>query len=98
VAFLNTNRKGNPWRYNIAVADIDGVVDGGFSVEGVAFSSGAFVGDTLLVNELFDDHYRILSADLSSRRVTGMGIKHSPEYLRTIEPITLSVDGFADVL
>jgi dipeptidyl aminopeptidase/acylaminoacyl peptidase len=79
VAFLNTNRKGNPWRYNIAVADIDGVVDGGFSVEGSAFSSGAFVGDTLLVNELFDDHYRILSADLSSRRVTGMGIKHSPE-------------------
>jgi hypothetical protein len=48
VAFLKTNRKGNPWRYNIAVANIDGVVDGGFSVEGSAFSSGAFVGDTLL--------------------------------------------------
>jgi hypothetical protein len=47
---------------------------------------------------LFDDHYRILSADLSSRRVTGMGMKHSPEYLRTIEPITLLVDGFATVL
>jgi hypothetical protein len=98
VAFLNTNRKGSPWRYNIAVADIDGVVDGGFSVKGSAFSSGALVGDTLLVNELFDDHYRILSADLSSRRVTGMDFKHSPEYLRTIEPITLLVDGFAAVL
>jgi hypothetical protein len=98
VAFLNTNRKGNPWRYNIAVADIDGIVDGGFSVEGLAFSSGAFVGNTLLVNELFDDHYRILSTDLSSRRVTGMGMKHSPEYLKAIEPVTLLVDGVGAVL
>jgi dipeptidyl aminopeptidase/acylaminoacyl peptidase len=93
VAFLNTNRKGSPWRYNIAVADIDGVVQGGFSVEGVAFSPGAFVGDTLLVNELFDDHYRVLSVDLSSGRVTGMGVKNSPAHLRSIEPITLIVDG-----
>jgi hypothetical protein len=98
LAFLNTNRKGSPWRYNIVVADIDGIVDGGFSVEGLAFSSGAFVGDTLLVNELFYDHYRILSADLQSKRVTGMGMKHSPDYLRTIEPITLLVDRFAAVL
>ena len=98
VAFLNTNRQGSPWRYNIAVADIDGIVDGGFSVEGLAFSSGAIVGDTLLVNELFNDHYRILSADLSSRRTTGMGMRHSPEYLGTIEPITLLVDGAAALL
>jgi hypothetical protein len=50
------------------------------------------------VNELFDDHYRILSADLQSKRVTGMGMKHAPDYLRTIEPITLLVDRFAAVL
>lgn len=97
VAFLNTSRKGNPWRYNIASADVEGVVDGGLSLEGLAFSQGAFVGDTLLVNELFEDHYRILSVDLSTRRVTGMGIKHSPEYLRTIEPVALLVDGPAAV-
>jgi hypothetical protein len=98
VAFLNTNRRGNPWRYNIAVADVDGVVDGGFAVEGLAFSSGAFVGNTLLVNELFDDHYRILIADLASRQVTGFQVKHSPEYLKTVESITLSVDDLANAL
>lgn len=98
MAFLNTNREGSHWHWNIAAANVDGIVDGGFSVEGLAFSSGAFVGDTLLANELFDDHYRILSADLLSRRVTGMGMKHSPEYLKTIELIPLRVDGFGAAL
>ncbi|WP_133255980.1 hypothetical protein [Rhodopseudomonas palustris] len=92
VAFLNTNRKGNPWRYHMVVADLHGVVHDEVSVEGLGFSSGAFVDNSLLVNELFEDHYRILSVDLFSRRVTSMRLNHSPDYLKAIEPIVLAID------
>ncbi|QLH71119.1 hypothetical protein [Rhodopseudomonas palustris] len=92
VAFLNTNRKESPHRYNMVVADLDGVVRDEIAVEGLALSSGAFVGNSLLVNELFEDHYRIRSVDLVSKRVTSMRVEHSPEYLRAIEPIILAVD------
>lgn len=95
VAFLNTNRRGNPWRYNTVISDIGGTVEGGVSVQGSAFSSSAFVGDWLFVNELFPDHYRVLRIDLRSKKVDGFEVKHSLEYLKSVEPITLSVDDLA---
>ena len=76
----------------MVVADLDGVVRDEIAVEGLALSSGAFVENSLLVNELFEDHYRIRSVDLVSKRVTSMRVEHSPEYLRAIEPIILAVD------
>ena len=48
-----------------------------------------------MVNELFDDRYRILRIDLTSRKVDGFVVMHSPEYLRTLEPIALSIEGLA---
>lgn len=93
VASLNTNRQGNPYRYNIAVADLDGHVDGGYAVQGIYFSPGAFVGDALFFSELFEDRYRTLRADLTSREVKGLEIKHSPENIATFEPITLAIEG-----
>lgn len=93
VAFLNTNRQSNPYRYNIAVAGLHGRVEDAFAVEGLYFSSGAFVGDVLFVNELFEDRYRILRADLTSREVRGLEIKHSPENVARFEPIVLTIEG-----
>lgn len=95
VAFKNTNKQGNPWRYNTAISDISGVVEGGVPVQGYAFSAGTFVGNWLFVNEVFEDHYRVLRIDLDSKKVDGFEVKHSPEYLKTIEPIALSIDGLA---
>jgi hypothetical protein len=97
VAFKNTNRQGNPWRYNTAISDTGGVVEGGVSVQGYAFSASAFAGNWLFVNEVFEDHYRILRIDLASKKVDGFEVKHSPEYLKSVEPITLSVAGLASV-
>lgn len=98
VAFRNTNRQGNPWRYNLVVSDVSGTVEAGFAVQGNAFSSSAFVGNFLFVNEVFADHYRFVRIDLPSERVSGYRVEHSPEYLKTVEPINLSVDGLASAL
>jgi len=68
VALKNTARRGNPWRYNVIMADLDGTVDREIDVEGYAFSSGAFVGETYLVNELFDDRYRVRAMSISTNQ------------------------------
>ncbi|MEH2513592.1 hypothetical protein V1291_004946 [Nitrobacteraceae bacterium AZCC 1564] len=93
IAFLNTNRAGGTWRYNFAFGDLDGHVDGGLPVRGIYFSPGAFAGDELFVNELFEDRYRIYRLDLKLKRVGQLEIKHSPEEIATFEPITLSIEG-----
>ncbi len=95
VAFKNTNRQGSPWRYSTVIASTNGVVDGGVPVQGYAFSTGAFVGDWLFVNEVFEDHYRVMRIDLGTKKVEGFQIKHSPEYINSLKPIVLAVDGVA---
>jgi hypothetical protein len=92
VAFKNTNRQGNPYRYNMVIADANGTVEGGLAVEGDAFSVGAFAGNWLFVNEVFTDHYRVLRIDLASKTADGFRVAHSPEDLRNIEPVVLSFD------
>lgn len=98
VAFKNTNRQGNPWRYNTAISDLSGVVDGGVPVQGYAFSTSAFAGNWLFVNEVFEDHYRVLRIDLTSKKVDGFRVEHSPDCLKSVEPVTLSIDGLASAL
>lgn len=95
VAFKNTNRQGNPWRYSTVIAGTNGVVDGGVPAQGYAFSTGAFVGDWLFVNEVFEDHYRVMRIDLGTKKVEGFQIKHSPEYINSLKPIVLAIDGLA---
>lgn len=95
IAFKNTNRQGNPWRYNMAISDVSGIVEGEVPVQGHAFSTGAFVGNELFVNEVFPDRYRVSRIDLMSNKVDGFDVKHSQEFLRTIEEVRLSVDGLA---
>lgn len=98
VAFKNTNRQGNSWRYNTAISDLSGSIEGGVSAQGFAFSASAFVGDFLFVNEVFEDRYRILRIDAASKKVDGFEVKHSPEYLKSVETIPLSIDGLANAL
>ncbi len=92
IAFLNTNRNVGQYRYNMILATIDGTVLRTTPVEGFALSTAAFVGDTVLFNELFDDRYRISYVDSTMNRTETFSINHSPEYLQTLERIALSID------
>lgn len=91
VAFKHTNKAGGRWSYDILVATLDGVKKGSYRVKGTELSPGAFVGESLLFNELYGDHYRIACIDdfMTCSEITVM---HSPEYLKTIERIALTID------
>lgn len=90
VALRNTARRGNPWRYNVIIAGLDGAVDRQIDVEGYAFSSGVFVGETFLVNELFDDRYRVRALNLSTRQRHDLQFDFSATTSAEPMPITLS--------
>lgn len=90
VALRNTARRGNPWRYNVIMAGLDGAVDRQIDVEGYAFSSGVFVGETFLVNELFDDRYRVRALNLSTRQRHDLQFDFSATTSAEPMPITLS--------
>lgn len=64
---------------------------------GIAFSTAAFVGDTLLVNELFKDRYRIGIFDHDLKRIDSIDVVNSPEFLSSIQRIPLTVELAAGV-
>jgi hypothetical protein len=84
LAFLNTDRKGNPWRYNLKVAGANGDPPQTIAASGIAFSAAAFVGETLLVNELFKDHYRVGIFDRGLNRIDTIDVPNSVEFLNSL--------------
>jgi hypothetical protein len=84
LAFLNTNRKGNPWRYNLKVSGANGDPPRTIAVSGIAFSAAAFVGETLLVNELFKDRYRVSVFDRDLNRIDTIEVPNSVEFLNSL--------------
>ena len=87
LAFLNTDRKGNPWRYNLKVAGANGDLPQTIEVSGIAFSAAAFVGETLLVNELFKDHYRVSIFDRGLNRIDTIDVPNSVEFLNSLHRV-----------
>ncbi|MCZ8036335.1 MAG: hypothetical protein O9288_16445 [Novosphingobium sp.] len=90
VALRNTARSGNPWRYNVIIASLDGTEDREMKVEGFAFSAGAFVGDTFLVNELFDDRYQVRALNISTGHLEDLQFEILPGMPATLPSISLS--------
>jgi hypothetical protein len=92
LAFLNTSREKFTYRYNLKVADGNGDPLKTIAVNGIAFSGPAFVGDTLLVNELFKDRYRIGIFDHDLNRIDSIDVDNSPEFLGRVNRIPLAVE------
>lgn len=92
LAFLNTSLEKFTFRYNLKVSDGNGDPLKTIAVTGIAFSMAAFVGDTLLVNELFKDRYRIGIFDRDLNRIDSIDVVNSPEFLNSITRIPLTVE------
>jgi hypothetical protein len=93
VAFLKVTSVRGKYRYDMAVATMAGTVEHSIQPDGIALSHGVFVGGTLLVNELFKDHYRVRMLDLARGTVDAvLTLDHSPAALVRLEPIRLKVD------
>jgi hypothetical protein len=97
LAFLNTGREKFTYRYNLKVGDGNGDTLKTVAVDGVAFSTAAFVGDTLLVNELFNDHYRIGIFDCDLNRIDSIDVVNSPDFLGGLSRIPLTIETAAGV-
>ena len=68
VAFLNT-KTGGQYRYNLAVVGFDGVLQKYVEATTSGFSRPAFVGTTVLANEIFKDRYETTLVDLSDNSI-----------------------------
>lgn len=97
VAFLNTSREKFTYRYNLKVSGGNGDPLKTIPVNGITFSAAAFVGDTLLVNELFKDRYRIGIFDRDLNRIDSIDVVNSPEFLGHLHNIPLTVEPAAGV-
>lgn len=92
LAFLNTSREKFTYRYNLKVSGGNGEPLKTVAVNGIAFSAAAFVGETLLVNELFKDRYRIGIFDRDLNRIDSIDVDNSPEFLGRVGRIPLKVE------
>jgi hypothetical protein len=59
VAFLSRATANRRTKYNLALTTASGALLKYVELDGLAFSTPAFVDDTAMVNELLDDHYEI---------------------------------------
>jgi len=94
IAFLNVEKeKGGRYRYDLAATSLDGALQQRIKLEGIAFSRGAFVANTLVFNELFKDHYRVRQLDLTTGSVADiLGLEHSDQAIENLDRIKLDVE------
>jgi len=81
------------FQYNLHLANIDAVSLKTIRVEGTAMSRGVFDQDSLIYNELFEDHYRISKLNLSSNTIEEIAvIRHSRPDIKSLERVKLSIE------
>jgi hypothetical protein len=94
IAFLNVEKvNGARYRYDMAVTTLDGHLQQRINLEGIGFSRGIFVADTLIFNELFKDYYQIKQLDLATGNVADlMKFSHSDQAIERLDRINLRLD------
>jgi hypothetical protein len=94
IAFLNVETMQSRYRYNLAVTTPEGSVQHYIKLTGIAFSRGAFVGDTMVFNEVFEDRYQVRQLDLKQGTITDIvSLDHTGQALEKLDRIKLRIEG-----
>jgi hypothetical protein len=81
------------FQYNLHLANSEAVTLRTIKVEGIAMSGGVFDQNSLIYNELFEDHYRISKLDLSTDKIEEIAvIQHSSPDVQSLERIKLTFE------
>lgn len=93
IAFLNQYRAAGRNPYHLAIGRLQGTVQLSIAPSGISFSRPAFVENTVLANELFDDRYEVSLFDSSngSSQVIAV-LDHSFRSLTNLERIEIVVE------
>jgi hypothetical protein len=93
VAFLNRRASAGQSRYNLVIATHAGAVMRYIEASGTNFSRAAFVGETVLASELFEDRYVVREFEMRGEvsRVV-LELNHSLRSLRGLERMSVQVD------
>jgi hypothetical protein len=94
VAFINGRKSFGQGRirYNLVVAKVDGTVKTYLQATTAEFSRPAFVGTTVLANQLFDDRYETTLVDMrdySARQIATL--HHTPSALNALDHKELAI-------
>jgi hypothetical protein len=92
VAFLNRKKIANKTRYNLAIASIDGTIRRYIDAVTMRFSRPAFVGTSVLVNELFENHYRTILFDVANNSTSQISVlEYTPKALELLERVEIQI-------
>jgi WD40-like Beta Propeller Repeat len=91
LSFLNTSLETFNYRYNMKVQSDGDATARTIPIDGITFSMGAFVLDSFLVNDLFEDHYSVKQFDRDLNLVNAIDLGNSPEALNRLPRIELDV-------
>jgi hypothetical protein len=92
LAFLNRRITAGRDRYNLVVATFDGAVQKYIDATSNGFSRPAFVGATVLANQIFDDRYETTLVDLATNATRQEAtFHHAPRALEALEHLEINV-------
>jgi hypothetical protein len=90
VAFLNRRLTAGLDRYNLVVVKIDGTIQKYVDSTTTGFSRPAFVGSSVLANQLFEDRYETTLVDLSNNSTRQIAVfDHTPSALESLERVEI---------
>lgn len=91
IAFINSKRNSNPYRYNMMIVTRKNILEEEILVKNFSFSRAEFVGRTVLMNELFAGFFRTTCFDESFRSCGIYDIDHSVQALQALDKITANI-------
>ena len=92
VAFLNRRTASGRTRFNLAIADRSGKVTHYIEARELGFSRPVFVNQSIVANELLQDHYEVREYNLAGEELrTIFRVDHSVKALKQLPRVSLSL-------